>query len=133
LASLEHSLPHLPHDLIGRHHPSDILMVHPMLAEEPGKLEYGEAYDEQPPLRILVDGCHEIVRVFRYVRSAGNHPLGYTVRVEFLLLSHELFEVRSRESIYPNPMSRRAVLAFFSLWNQAVGALLVRHKPWVFH
>ena len=35
--------------------------------------------------------------------------------------------------IYPNPLSRRAVLKFFSLWNQAVGALLARHKPRVFH
>lgn len=30
-------------------------------------------------------------------------------------------------------MSRKAVLTFFSLWNQAVGALLVRHKPQIFH
>ena len=78
LASLEHSLPHLPKaratagglgkvvDLIARKHPSDIILVHPMLEEVKGKVEYGEALGEEAPLRLVVEGARHDVRVFRY-------------------------------------------------------------------
>ncbi|CAE7230916.1 mok11 [Symbiodinium natans] len=143
LASLEHSLPHLAKgratagglgkvvDLIARKHPSDILLVHPMLKEEDGKLQYGQPYEEQMPLRLLIEGEHYNVRVYRFVPP--DHPRIADVHVEFLMLSHEIFQSRTLDGIYPNPLSRRAVLKFFSLWNQAVGALLARHKPRVFH
>ncbi|CAJ1433563.1 unnamed protein product [Effrenium voratum] len=144
MASLEHSLPHLATgratagglgkvvDLIVRKHPSDILLVHPMLAEVEGKLEYGNPIDEQPSLRLVVDGQRHDIRVFRFA-SPPREEQCQQVRVEFLMLSHEIFEARTLDGIYPNPMSRKAVLTFFSLWNQAVGALLARHKPRVFH
>ena len=48
-------------------------------------------------------------------------------------LSHPWFEERDKKSIYPNPMSRRKVLCFHSLWNQCVGKLLHRYKPHVYH
>lgn len=78
LASLEHSLPHLPKaratagglgkvvDLIARKHPSDIFLVHPMLQEVKGKVEYGEALGEEPPVRLVVEGERHDVQVFRY-------------------------------------------------------------------
>ncbi|CAK9048525.1 unnamed protein product [Durusdinium trenchii] len=141
LASLEHSLPHLAKaratagglgkvvDLISRKHPTDILLVHPMLEEVSGQVEYGKACDEDPPLRLVVEGVRHDVQVFRYKSQDTNQQ----PHVEFLMLAHPLFKARTLDSIYPNPMSRKAVLTFFSLWNQAVGALLVRHKPHVFH
>ena len=48
-------------------------------------------------------------------------------------LSHPWFEERDKKSIYPNPMSKRKVLCFYSLWNQCVGKLLHRYKPHVYH
>eukprot|EP00929_Paragymnodinium_shiwhaense_P031722 TRINITY_DN17710_c0_g3_i1.p1 TRINITY_DN17710_c0_g3~~TRINITY_DN17710_c0_g3_i1.p1 ORF type:complete len:1937 (-),score=531.64 TRINITY_DN17710_c0_g3_i1:89-5899(-) len=141
-ASLEHSLPQLPQakatagglgkvmDLVARHHPTDLYMVHPMIGES-DKVNYSkDQADEMPSLRVIIDGKKEDVRVFRHT-SWPQGPDG--VRVEFLMLSHPLFESRTKEGIYPNPMSRRQVLVFFSLWNQAVGALLARHKPDVYH
>ena len=95
LASLEHSLPHLAKgratagglgkvvDLIARKHPSDILLVHPMLKEEDGKLQYGQPYEEQMPLRLLIEGEHYNVRVYRFVPP--DHPRIADVHVEFLM------------------------------------------------
>eukprot|EP00438_Fugacium_kawagutii_P008338 Skav233352 [mRNA] locus=scaffold394:426444:426941:- [translate_table: standard] len=37
------------------------------------------------------------------------------------------------KDIYPNPMSKRKVLRFYSLWNQCVGQLLKRYRPDVYH
>ena len=48
-------------------------------------------------------------------------------------LGHPWFEERGKENIYPNPMSKRKVLCFFSLWNQCVGHLLHRYKPHIYH
>ena len=48
-------------------------------------------------------------------------------------LSHPWFEERRKETIYPNPMSKRKVLCFFSLWNQCVGKLLHQYKPHIYH
>ncbi|CAK0816915.1 unnamed protein product, partial [Prorocentrum cordatum] len=141
-ASLEHSLPHLPKgkaiagglgkvmDLVARHHPTDIYMVHPMIGSS-DKVDYSSSDRvEEDRLRFEVDGRIETVRVFRYTFWPGGLD---GMRVEFLMLSHPVFEARTKESIYPNPMSRRAVLRFFSMWNQAVGALLVRYRVDVFH
>ena len=101
LASLEHSLPHLQKgratagglgkvvDLIARKHPTDILLVHPMMKQEEGKLQYGQACEEQMPLRLVIDGERCNVRVYRFVPPsdaciADSH-------VEFLmLLGYEL-------------------------------------------
>ena len=95
LASLEHSLPHLSKaratagglgkvvDLIARKHPTDILLVHPMLEEVPGQVEYGEAVEEQS-LRLVVEGVRHEVQVFRYVSEDPDQPHG--PRVEFLML-----------------------------------------------
>lgn len=94
LASLEHSLPHLSKaratagglrkvvDLIARKHPTDILLVHPMLEEVVGQVEYGEAVDEEPSLRLVVDGVRHDVQVFRY---ANTPPCSHGPRVEFLM------------------------------------------------
>ncbi|CAJ1418441.1 unnamed protein product [Effrenium voratum] len=136
LASLEHSLPHLGckatagglgkvMDLIARHHPTDILMIHPEIAEEEN-LQYTHDI-ELPSVRVCVDGCWEVVQVFQSRTRADS------VRKEFLLLCHPWFQERTRRSIYPNPMSRRRVLQFFSLWNQSVGKLLERYRPDIFH
>jgi hypothetical protein len=141
LASLEHSLPHKPKgravagglgkvvDLIARHHPTNIFLVHPMIGKS-DKVDYEDPTCEERPLRILVDGEKEHVRVFRHSWSPADNE---GVQVEFLMLAHPMFEARTKESIYPNPMSRRRVLQFFSLWNQAVGALIARHRPTIFH
>ena len=95
LASLEHSLPHLANgratagglgkvvDLIARKHPTDILLVHPMLKEEDGKLQYGQPYEEQMPLRLVIDGERYNVRVYRFVPSDDMRMAD--VRVEFLM------------------------------------------------
>ena len=139
LASLEHSLPHLPSckavagglgkvmDLIAKHHPTDILMVHPKIAEDQ-RVQYSGMDTEEASLQVQVDGCLEVVRVFRSQRVEPE-----SVRRHFLLLSHPWFEARERQSLYPNPLSRRKVLQFFSLWNQCVGMLLRRYCPDVFH
>jgi len=139
LASIEHSLPHLPQckvvagglgkvmDIVARHHPSDILMVHPMVGEGEG-LSYGTEAVEEEDLKIVVDGRKERLQV---KRQSGASVGG--ARVEFVLLGHPWFQQRTKQSIYPDPMTRRAVLRFYSLWNQAVGALLVRYKPDIFH
>ena len=91
LASLEHSLPHLSKaratagglgkvvDLIARKHPTDILLVHPMLEEVPGQVEYGEAVAEEPSLRLVVEGVRHDVQVFRYAGQS------HGPRVEFLM------------------------------------------------
>ena len=139
LASLEHSLPHLPAckalagglgkvmDLIAKHHPTDILMVHPKLAEDE-TVQYSETDVEEAAIQVRVDGSLETVRVYR--SKVQEHE---GVRRHFLLLSHPWFETRDRQSLYPNPLSRRKVLQFFSLWNQCVGKLLSRYRPDVFH
>lgn len=139
--SIEHNLPHMPSakvvagglgkvmDLVARHHPTDIIMVHPMLGQT-GKTNYGEFDGEDEPLKIVVCGKAHQVKVFR----ATTYPQGAEgPRVDFKMLSHPLFEERDNNSIYPNPMSRRNVLEFFSLYNQALGALIARHKPNIFH
>ena len=112
-------------DLIARHHPTDILMIHPEIAEEEN-LQYTHDI-ELPSVRVCVDGCWEVVQVFQSRTRADS------VRKEFLLLCHPWFQERTRRSIYPNPMSRRRVLQFFSLWNQSVGKLLERYRPDIFH
>lgn len=139
--SLEHSLPHLHNakavagglgkviHMIGRHHPTRITMVHPMLNRS--DLDYGDLEHEELPLRLLVDGKHEEVRVFRQQGPDAMGPDG--VQVDFLLLSHPSFEVRTRRDIYPNPMTRLNVLRFYSLWNQSFAALIVQHKPGIVH
>ena len=93
LASLEHSLPHLAKaratagglgkvvDLISRKHPTDILLVHPMLEEVSGQVEYGKACDEDPPLRLVVEGVRHDVQVFRYKSQDTNQQ----PHVEFLM------------------------------------------------
>lgn len=141
IASLEHSLPHLPScravagglgkvvDMMARHHPTNTILVHPMVEEGP-KMDYGSPTAEERPIRIMVDGEKETVRVFRHTRFPNGSD---GIQVDFLLLSHPWFNQRTRESIYPNPMTRRKVLGFFSLWNQAVGALIAQHKPDFFH
>lgn len=48
-------------------------------------------------------------------------------------LSHPWFEERKKEGIYPNPMCKRKVLCFFSLWNQSVGQLMQQYKPHIYH
>lgn len=48
-------------------------------------------------------------------------------------LSHPWFEERDKKTIYPNPMSKRKVLCFYSLWNQCVGKLLQLYKPHIYH
>ena len=140
LASLEHSLPHLPAckaiagglgkvmDLIAKHHPTDILMVHAKIGEDDREL-YSSLDTEEASIQVRVDDSLEVVRVYR------SRPLEDCegVRRQFLLLSHPWFEARSKQSLYPNPLSRRKVLQFFSLWNQSVGKLLVRYCPDVFH
>jgi len=140
-SSLEHKLPDLPKagatagglgkvtSLISCHHPSDIIMVHPMLKQD-GRVSYMGVTEEDHPLRVVVDGVKEKVRVFRHV-CYPRGPRG--PRADFLLLSHPLFEARAKDTIYPNPMTRRAVLRFYSLWNQAIAALLVQHRPHIFH
>merc|ERR1740130_250027 len=108
-------------------------MVHPMVgpgSDSNPSIDYGEPVGEDPPLRINVDGVREQVRVFRYVLRPEDPT---RPRVTFLMLSHKLFEARTTKSIYPNPMTRWAVLKFFSLWNQSVGALLVRQRIQVYH
>ncbi|CAL1160984.1 unnamed protein product [Cladocopium goreaui] len=136
-ASLEHSIPHLRckaqagglgkvMDLVARHHPTDILMIHPKVKD----LTYRHDF-ELPPLRITVDDHEQLVRVF-YSKPADSESLA-AIKRGFLLLSHPWFEERDKKSIYPNPMSRRKVLCFYSLWNQCVGKLLHRYKPHVYH
>ncbi|CAK0867768.1 unnamed protein product [Prorocentrum cordatum] len=142
-ASIEHSLPHRNvkviagglgkvMDLVARHHPSEITMVHPAVGGDDGGLVsiYGEPDGAEPPLHVVVDGREEEVVVRRF---CGPPPGPGLPEVQFLLLLHPLFLKRSRRCLYPNPMTRTEVLAFFSLWNQAVGALLVRHRPRIFH
>eukprot|EP00928_Gymnodinium_smaydae_P032037 TRINITY_DN2331_c0_g1_i3.p1 TRINITY_DN2331_c0_g1~~TRINITY_DN2331_c0_g1_i3.p1 ORF type:complete len:1707 (-),score=196.17 TRINITY_DN2331_c0_g1_i3:149-5269(-) len=104
-------------------------MVHPMLKQD-AKVSYEGIVKEDAPLTVFVDGEQHTVRVFRHdIFPQGPHG----PRTDFLLLSHPMFEARTKEGIYPNPMSRRSVLQFFSLWNQAVGALIVRLRPHIYH
>ncbi|CAK9064462.1 unnamed protein product [Durusdinium trenchii] len=140
LASLEHSLPHLGckaqagglgkvMDLVARHHPTDLLMVHPKLKEDE-TLKYSHDL-ELPSLSITVDNQQQDVRVLYCKPPADDSPT--RSRRGFLLLSHSWFEERPKTAIYPNPMTRRKVLRFYSLWNQAVGKLLELYKPDIFH
>ncbi|CAK0867763.1 unnamed protein product [Prorocentrum cordatum] len=144
-ASIEHSLPHRNvkviagglgkvMDVVAQHHPTEITMVHPAVSgdgDDPRPdAVYGEPDGDEPPLHVVVDGRREEVAVRRYSGASSGPGLP---QVQFLLLLHPLFLKRSRRCLYPNPMSRAEVLAFFSLWNQAVGALLVRLRPHIFH
>ncbi|CAE7722647.1 mok14, partial [Symbiodinium sp. CCMP2456] len=115
-------------DLIAKHHPTDILMVHPKVAED-HRVQYSHLDTEESSIQVRVDGTLQTVTVHR--SKAVQDRDG--VRRQFLLLSHPWFEERARQSLYPNPLSRRKVLQFFSLWNQCVGKLLATYCPDVFH
>lgn len=141
-SSLEHKIPGLPRasgvvgglgkvtSLIANHHPTDIIMVHPMLDSTTGQISYEPCVAEDAPLDILVDGRSIRVRVFHHTAW----PQGTAApRVDVLLLSHPIFEARTSKTIYPSPMTRLSVLRFYSLWNQSVAALIVRHRPHIFH
>eukprot|EP00929_Paragymnodinium_shiwhaense_P027907 TRINITY_DN16274_c0_g3_i1.p1 TRINITY_DN16274_c0_g3~~TRINITY_DN16274_c0_g3_i1.p1 ORF type:complete len:2002 (+),score=497.55 TRINITY_DN16274_c0_g3_i1:86-6091(+) len=141
LASLEHALPHLPKasvtagglgkvvNLISKHHPTDIIMVHPMVRQDE-KVDYSnpEMVPEER-LRVTVDNVVHTVEVFRH--TVIHEDTG--VKVDILMLASPFLESRTKASIYPNPLSRRKVLQFFSLWNQCVGLLMVRHNVDIFH
>jgi glycogen synthase/glycosidase len=116
-------------DVVARYHPGNLIMVHPMLAPS-GKLSYDglDLYDDDP-LEVIVDGTPEKILV--HCHSADSRQKGF--RVHVCLLDHPLFTKRELSNLYPNPMTRREVLCFWSLWNQAVGKLLVRYKPHIFH
>ncbi|CAL1154275.1 unnamed protein product, partial [Cladocopium goreaui] len=137
LASLEHSIPHLGckaqagglgkvMNLVARHHPTDILMIHPKLKD----LTYRHDF-ELSPLRIKVDEQEQLVKVFQCKPADDDSPTA--TKRGFLLLSHPWFEERDKKTIYPNPMSKRKVLCFYSLWNQCVGKLLQLYKPHIYH
>jgi len=140
LASLEHSLPHKGvhtvagglgkvMSLIARKHPVPITLVHPVLADSGYGLENDERLD---PLELVVDGKPTQVQVFQSSMTVDVSE-GSKVTMTFLLLLHPWFMKRPWKGIYPTTMTGKEELMFFSLWNQAVGALLVRNKTAVFH
>jgi len=137
-ASLEHVLPHkgvrasagglgTVLAILVRRHPTPITLVHPMMKGKDYKLDEDT---REPDVKLLVDGVLETVKVYKSVSQAEPTP-GYFVTVTYLLLDHELF--MRRPEIYPNCMTDSDALSFFSLWNQVVGALLIRYKVHVFH
>ena len=136
-ASLEHRLPGLPDAkavagglgkvtaLIAEEHPTDIVMVSPMVNDA----DYHALVPNfEESIEAVVDGETHRVHVHGMAMKSASGK-----RYRFLMLRHPLFEKRDKDSIYPNPMSRRQVLQFFSLWNQAVGKLIVRHNPEIYH
>jgi len=147
--------------LIAEQHPTNITMVHPMISEKSWSCPAGHFYNgpdaeahgnvchrcggslkctqdanyqresliREAPIVLTVDGSEQVVQVYR--GELPNRPQGR--RVTFILLEHPIFERRTKSSIYPNPMTRRDVLRFFALWNQAVGHVLIRKRPTVYH
>merc|ERR1719436_1467576 len=97
-------------------------MVHPMIAGTDYQLDMDCA---EPDLKVVVDEEEYVVRVYRSEVEVEVRE-GVTVRVVFRLLEHDLFMNRPWGDIYPTTMTDHDVLCFFSLWNQAVAALLMR-------
>ena len=139
LASLEHSLPHLGckaqagglgkvMDLVARHHPTDLLMVHPKLKEDE-TLKYSHDL-ELPSLSITVDNQQQDVRVLYCKPPADDSPT--RSRRGFLLLSHSWFEERPKTAIYPesNDPEKGApvLLSVEPSCGQTAGALQARYS-----
>mmetsp|Transcript_159747 Transcript_159747/g.512567 ORF Transcript_159747/g.512567 Transcript_159747/m.512567 type:complete len:3105 (+) Transcript_159747:145-9459(+) len=110
-------------DQMLREHPKGTLsLVHPMF----GDVDYGHL-DFYKEFKVVVDGKAHMVKVYILKSELDG------IQRHWYLLSHELFEERSRRAPYPSPMTKLRVLRFFSLWNQAVAELLRDLKPDVYH
>mmetsp|Transcript_32811 Transcript_32811/g.73019 ORF Transcript_32811/g.73019 Transcript_32811/m.73019 type:complete len:1826 (+) Transcript_32811:2-5479(+) len=53
-------------------------------------------------------------------------------RVTYYFVDHPMFRNRYH-GIYPTPMTSKAAIAFYSLWNQCVGNMINRLQPDLFH
>mmetsp|Transcript_35793 Transcript_35793/g.82138 ORF Transcript_35793/g.82138 Transcript_35793/m.82138 type:complete len:1348 (+) Transcript_35793:167-4210(+) len=140
LASLEHDLPHKGVrmvsgglgkviGMIASKHPLPVTMVHPILSESGYDLENDK---ELSPVEVVVDGEAQVVRVFES-SHVSDVSQGDCCTTTFWMLQHPWFHKRKWTGIYPSTVTGQDELQFFSLWNQAVGALLVRLEVPVFH
>lgn len=118
-----------------RIHPTDLICVHPVFKStkygwEHGSPEAKKKWHQDDPITVEVDGMKQTVRVFRMtVKPQAGEELR-SPQVTYLMLEHPWF--RNRTGIYLDQPGSIATLCFFSLWNQAVGALIAREEPWVY-
>jgi len=133
-ADLEHSIPsrgiEVTFGRVGKafgrvlheHPPGKLSLVHPMFKDcDYGKLDF---YSE---LSLLVDGKTQVVEVL----IMEEEEVGGTCRVRYLL-RHWLFSERPSEDLHAPAMNKLRVLRFYSLWNQAVAAMLNMLDPDVY-
>lgn len=109
--------------LLCQHHPGPLISVHPCMSEQDYCFAHHDGY-----VTASVMGEEKTCEVLTYDRN----PLHRGPRVTFVLVDHQIFRDR-KDGIYPAPNTRASVLAFYSLWNQAVGKIIDRFKPDFFH
>jgi glycogen synthase len=118
-----------------RIHPTDLISVHPVFKDakygfEPEAEDTPAAWEQDPSLSLTVDGHRQTVFVFRHTVSPLPGEETKSPQVTYLMLEHPWF--RDRTGIYLDQPGSVATLRFFSLWNQAVGALIAREDPRLF-
>jgi len=109
--------------MLREHPPGRLSLVHPKFA--------GVDYGELTPfvsLEVTVDSHKELVQVYTCESYDKN------IHRVWFLLEHKWFETLiSKDNPYPYPMTKLAVLRFFSLWNQASAQLMMMLKPDIYH
>jgi len=118
-----------------RIHPTDLICVHPVFKDtkygfEPDAENTPAAWERDPPLSLTVDGYLQTVFVFRHTVAPLPGEEETSPQVTYLMLEHPWF--RNRTGIYLDQPGSVTTLRFFSLWNQAVGALIAREDPRLF-
>jgi len=108
--------------MLREHPPGELSLVHPMF----GDVEYGPL-KEYRLLTVVVDGKDQEVQVMT-MKSEING-----IMRTWYLLKHDLFTQQSKKTPYPSPMTKLAVLRYFSLWNQCVAQLVSELDPDVYH
>mmetsp|Transcript_34332 Transcript_34332/g.92978 ORF Transcript_34332/g.92978 Transcript_34332/m.92978 type:complete len:1286 (-) Transcript_34332:171-4028(-) len=124
-----------------RIHPTDLISVHPVWGGKEDKpVKYGFEHDapsaekqgwaRDAPITAKVEGIAQTVLVYRRTVAPRRGEETVAPQVTYLLLEHPWF--RRRPEIYLGQPGSVSTLRFFSLWNQAVGALIAREDPWLY-
>jgi glycosidase/glycogen synthase len=119
--------------LLCKSHPTKLISVHPTMPDKDYQ-SFAEIDNVNGPIKPkLLDFESGRVReftcdIFTYTRkpTKPGEP-----EVIFYIIDHIMF--RERKEIYPAPNTRGDVLAFYSLWNQAVAILVNKLKPDIYH
>ena len=104
-----------------QYHPGPVVMVTPMM----GNAIY-PYMREANPIQCYINRSEEYVQIYHYIHQSSSHPHP----VEFIFVKHSLFGCRiSKDNdLYPNEGEDLSYfLDFYSLWNQTVAGLAIRH------